>query len=225
LLLLEKHVCLRKEGCIVNDTNIIYYAYNKNNKLDYTISASYGRGGYGCMVGGDPRWYDSTKTGYYYDAKGNLTHQATSDITWNMGTGFSLSTSPNFRAYTYDNNNRVTSIRYLAVHTLEYDGSNFIKEYGYDDTTVVAKEVYSYHNRCYTIDMVVKDWDKTIHHTSYVFYDSAGNTIQEYTHGGSTLIYNVPIERFYAQPGKRLIKEIWYDNEGRPDMVDSYIYE
>ena len=133
----------------------------------------------------------------------------------------------NFKAYAYDGENRLHSIRHLNVETLKYFGREFIEEYKYPDTTEVAIEVFNYHDQCYTIDLIKKDIDKIIHSISFAFYDQSNKLIQEYIHDNYLAEgYEDPIERFYSyEPGKRLMKEILYDNVGKIQQVNSYIYE
>jgi hypothetical protein len=212
----------------INDTTLEIYSYNGDNKLVNIISAEHGIGGTGCMIGGiDPRWYDSTKTEYSYDEKGNLIREATSDLALNMPTGLAMGYSPNFRSYAYDDKNRIRSITLVYVRSLTYFGAEINKEHGFDDTVALAKETFNYHDRAYTVDLVGTDYDRSVHNISYFLYDQSGRVIQEYIHdpylGGW---HHDPVERFYAyQPDKRLVKEILYNHTGQVDRVDNYIYE
>lgn len=229
LLSLKRTICLGGHDLCLNDTVLAIYSYDEKNKISGVLSASYGRGGTGCMVGiAGTRWYDSTKTTFSYNENGNLLTETTSNISLNMPTGFTIGFQSNFRSYAYDHDNRLISIRRLHVKTLEYFEREFIEENGYADTTEVAREVFNYYDGCYTVDLFTTNFNGKTHTVSYVFHDRFNRVIQEYI-GDSYLAGTYlegPIERFYSyQPDKRLINEILYDEKGRVEQVNSYIYE
>ncbi len=228
LLSLKKAIYLANEDMRIDDTAVVAYSYDANNKITSIISASYGRGGTGCLVGIEgTRWYDSTKTVYTYDDKGNLIKEATSELSFSMP-GFTMGGfQPNFAAYRYDDKNRISSINHLYIEVLTYNGAELVKEEGITDTIEVATEVYGYYNKCRVIELVTQTSDRVPPDISFTFYNQSGNITQEYIHDNYiTGGYGYPVERFYTyQPDKRLVKEIHYDNSGNIEQVDSYIYE
>lgn len=225
---LKKTICFGNHDRCLDDTTIAIYSYNDNNKIVNIISASYGRGGSGCLVGAlGTRWYDSTKTNYHYDENGNLTHVATSDISDNFPTGFTTGFSSNFTAYQYDNKKRISSIRHLHVYSLDDFGREFIKEHGYADTTELAIQTFSYRDQAYAVDLVERDDYRIVQNTSYFFQDHSKNVVQEYLHDRYLNKWeDNPVERFYSyKPDKRLTKEIQYDEHGQIIRVNNYYYE